>query len=124
MLLVVITVVVGILLYSFVFGFVENQTKPVTATAQPFSVLIDNVVFNKTCITVYVRNSLDQDITVERAYVNNEPHAVFSAAGTSATVPKSSVGIILIPGTYNAGCRYEIKLAFVSSNTIFTMAVY
>ncbi len=122
MLLVVITVVVGIILYSFVFGLVENQTKPVTG--QPFSVVIDNVTFNRTCITVYVRNSFDQDITVDRAYINSEPHAVFSEAGTSAIIPKSSVGIILIPGTYNPGCRYEIKLVLTSSNTIFTMATY
>jgi hypothetical protein len=70
MLLVVKTLVVGILFYSFVSGIMGNLTKP--TSTEPFSLRIDNVAINNTCITVYVRNALDQAVAIDTAYVNNE----------------------------------------------------
>jgi FlaG/FlaF family flagellin (archaellin) len=122
MLLVLITFVVGILLYSFVTGMVGNLTQP--ASTEPFSVHIDNVAINDTCITVYVRNSLNHDVTVDRAYVNNEPRAILATIDNKVIIPKSSTGKIQIPGSYSSGTRYEIKIIFVSGSTLFTMERY
>lgn len=122
MLLVIITVVVGIILYSFVSGMVGNLTQPVST--QPFNVRIDNVALNDTCITVYVRNSLDQDVTVDTAYVNNEPRTILPTIDNKAIIPKNSTGKIQILGSYSSGTRYEIKIIFTSGYTLFTMERY
>jgi FlaG/FlaF family flagellin (archaellin) len=122
MLLVVITVAVGIIFYSFVTGMVGNLTKP--ASTEPFSLRIDNVVINDTCITVYVRNALDQDITIDTAYVNNEPHAILSLIDNKVTIPKDSTGKVYIIGSYTAGARYEIKIICTSGFTLYTMQSY
>jgi hypothetical protein len=122
MLLVVITVAVGIIFYSFVTGMVGNLAKP--ASTEPFSLRIDNVVMNDTCITVYVRNALDQDVTIDTAYVNNEPHNILPLIDNKVTIPKNSTGKVYIMGSYTAGARYEIKIICTSGFTLYTMQSY
>jgi FlaG/FlaF family flagellin (archaellin) len=123
MLLVIITVVVGILFYAFVTGMIGNLTKP--ASTQPFSLRIDNVVINDTCMTVYIRNSGSQDDRVATVYVNNEPRAFLGTTGSSeAVIPQDSTGKIQIPGSYSSGTRYEIKIILASGFSLFTMGSY
>lgn len=121
MLLVVITFIVGMLFYNFVAGLVGNYTKP--ASTEPFSLRIENVTINNTCITVYVRNALDQAVTIDTAYVNNEPHAILSLSN-KVTISENSTGKVFIMGSYNAGARYEIKIICTSGFTLFTMVTY
>lgn len=123
LLLVLITFAVGILLYAFVSGTVMNLTTT-ESTQQPFSLLIENVAINNTCITVYVRNSRSQDAFIERTYVNNEPHDIFNAVNNKVVIPKNSLAQVYILGSYTAGTLYEIKLIFSSGSSLSSMKRY
>ena len=122
LLLVLITFAVGILLYAFVTGTVMNLAT--TESTEPFSLLIENVAFNNTCITVYVRNSRGQDVTVERTYVNSEPRDLFNAVNNKVIIPKDSTARIYILGSYTPGTAYEIKLIFSSGFSVTSMKRY
>ena len=121
LLLVVITFSVGILLFNFVMGTVGNVTEP--PSAQPFSLSIGNVAINSTCITVYIRNSCNKDVTVDEVYVNNEPRDVLSL-NSKVVVAKNSTGKVYIPGSYTGGALYEIKIICTSGYTLLSMKRY
>jgi flagellin-like protein len=123
LLLVIITFAVGILFYAFTSGMVMNLTSN-ESTQQPFSLLIENVNINNTCITVYLRNSRSQDVFVERAYVNEAPHDLFNAVNNKVVIPKNSLAQVYILGSYSAGTLYEIKLALSSGSSLTSMKRY
>ena len=77
LLLVIIVFVVGIFLYSFVSGMVGNLTD--SSSNQLFSLRIENVVMNDTCMTIYVGNSLNDDVSATKVYVNKS-HVTFSSS--------------------------------------------
>lgn len=121
LLLVIITFGVGILLYNFVMGTMGNVIE--SSPAQPFSLFIENVVFNNTCITVYVRNSWNKDVVVDRVYVDNELRDVL-LSNNEVIIPKNSTGKVCISGSYNRGALYEIKIICTSGYTLFSMQRY
>jgi hypothetical protein len=121
LLMVIIIFVAGILLYNFVMGMVEELT-PSSPTL--FSLRIETIAINDTCMTIYVGNSLDQDVAVSRVYINNEPKEIFISTGSEAIIPRASIGSIQAVGEYVAGCSYDIKLIFTSGNTLVSYVRY
>jgi hypothetical protein len=119
--LVIITFAAGILLYSFTKGMVKELT-PSSPTL--FSLRIENIAINDTCITIYVGNSCGEDVGVAKAYINNEPKEIFLSTDSDATIPKASIGSIQVVGKYVAGCSYDIKLIFTSGNTLISYVRY
>lgn len=121
LLLVITTLGVGILLYNFVMETIGNVTEP--PTAQPFSLFIENVAINNTCITVCIRNSRNENVIVKRVYVDNEP-CDFLPYNNKVIIPKNSTGKVYIPGSYNRGALYEVKLTFTSGLTLLSIQRY
>jgi flagellin-like protein len=121
LLLVLITFSVGIFLYNFVMGTMGNVTEP--PTAQPFSLFIEHVSINNTCITVHIRNSYNKDVTIDRAYVNKEPRDILPL-NSKVVIPKNSTGEVYIPGSYNKGALYEVKIISTSGNTLLSIQRY
>lgn len=121
LLLVVITFSVGIFLYNFVMGTMENVTEP--SSGQPFSLFIENVVINDTCITVYVRNSCNKDVTIDKVYVDNEPRDVLPL-DSKVIIPKNSTGKVYIPGLYYRGASYQVKIICASGCTLVSVQRY
>ncbi len=121
LLLVLITFVIGILLYNFTMGMFKDLT---ASSSTPFSLSIENVAINGTCMTIYVRNSLDHDVAVAKIYINNEPREIFLSTDSGVIIPKASAGIVEVVGTYVVGGSYDIKLIFTSGNSLMTYARY
>jgi len=121
LLLIIIIFAAGILLYNFTLGMVEDLTDSSTTL---FSVQIEHVTVNNTCMTIYVGNTLDQDVAVARVYINNEPKEVFRFTNGGAIIPKASVGAIEVVGIYVAGSAFDIKLVFTSGNILMTYVRY
>lgn len=122
LLLVIVTFVVGILVHSVVSGMMGNLAKP--ASTQHFSLIVNNVVINNTCITVYVRNTFNQDVTVVGAYVNNEPRNVLVTTFNVAIIPKNPTGKVQIPDSYTAGSLYDIRIVCSSEFTLSALERY
>lgn len=121
LLLVIITFGVGIFLFNFVMGTMENVTEG--SSTQPFNLFIENIAINDTCITVSVRNSWNRDATIDNVYVNNKPREVIYS-NNKETIPENSAAEIYIPGSYSKGTRYEIKLICTSGHTLLSMQRY
>jgi hypothetical protein len=120
--MVIIIFVAGILLYSFVSGMVENLTD--SSSNQLFSLRVENVAVNSTCMTIHVGNSLDRDVAVAKVYVNNEPHDLLFSTGSGVVIPKGSSGPVYVVGSYVPGGLYDIKVVFNSGNSLITIVRY
>lgn len=118
-LLILIAISFAILLYNFVTGMVENVTE--TSSVQPFSLSIDNISINDTSMTVYIQNLRNNDATIDKVYVNNEPREV---SFNSKVIPKGSTLKINISGYYTCGTLYEVKIVFTSGYTVLSMQRY
>jgi flagellin-like protein len=119
LLLVIITFVVGIFLYSFTMGMFSNLTS--SSSNSPFSLRIENVNINDTCMTIYIGNTLNHDVKVTRVYINNQPTQILSS---TATILRESTGKVQILGTYAVGNAYDIKVILDSGNSLVTYARY
>jgi flagellin-like protein len=122
LLMIIITFVAGILLYSFVSGMMENITD--SSSNQLFSLRIENVAVNSTCMTVYVGNSLNDDVGVTKVYVNNEPHDLLFSTDKGVIIPESSSGPVYVMGSYTPGGMYDIKVVFHSGQSLITIVRY
>jgi hypothetical protein len=120
--MVIITFVAGILLYNFVSGMVGNLTD--SSSNQLFSLRIENVVMNNTCMTIHVGNSLNDDVSVTKVYVNKEPRDLLFSTSTDVIIPKGSSGPVYVSGPYMAGGMYDIKNVFNSGNSLITVVRY
>jgi hypothetical protein len=123
LLLVIITLAAGIILYSFVSGMMENMMDS-SSPNQLFSLRIENIAVNNTCMTICVGNSCSEDVTVSRVYINNEPKEIFQCAGSGGTIPKYSAGAVQIAGTYTAGGSYDVKVVFTSGTSLMSYIRY
>jgi flagellin-like protein len=121
LLLILLIFVAGIFLYNFAMGMVGDLT---SSSTTPFSLRIENVAINDTCMTIYVGNWLDQDVAVSKVYVNNEPKGIFLSTDSGVIVPKASTGKVQVMGNYVAGCSYDIKLIFTSGNSLISYVRY
>lgn len=120
--MVIITFVAGILLYSFVSGMMENITD--SSSNQLFSLRVENVAINSTCMTIHVGNSLNNDVGVTRVYVNNEPHELLFSTDKGVIIPEGSSGPVYVLGSYTPGGMYNIKIVFNSGQSLITIVRY
>jgi flagellin-like protein len=121
LLLVIITFVAGIFLYNFSMGMVENLT---SSSTTPFSLRIENVVINNTCMTICVGNSCGEDVGVAKVYINNEPKDIFLCTNSGVIIPEASIGKVQVVGNYVAGCSFDIKLIFTSGSSLISYVRY
>jgi flagellin-like protein len=122
LLMVIITFVAGILLYSFVSGMIENLTD--SSSNQLFSLRIENVAINNTCMTIHVGNSLNDDVDVTKVYVNNELRDLFFSTDKGVIIPEGSSGPVYVMGSYTPGGMYDIKVIFTSGQSLITVVRY
>ena len=115
--------VLGIVLFNFVIGMVEDIAGG-DSVSRPFSLVIENVNVNNTCMTIYVGNRLNHAVSVNAAYINDEKREIFGFLGNEALIPSNSTGILHVKGTFVAGGMYNIKLAFNSGNSIIYVVRY
>jgi hypothetical protein len=118
LLLIIITCVAAIFLYDFVINIVTNAAD--NASVDLFSVHIDNVSINNTCMTVYVGNRLNQAVHILKAYVNEVPSTILNTSDSGILIPSNSTGILYLNGSYTAGCQFDIKLVCDSGYAILT----
>ncbi len=90
----------------------------------PFSLLIENVNINGTCMTIHVGNRLNHEVTVKSAYINDERREFFSLPGNAASIPSNSIGILYVNGPFVGGGLYNIKLVFDSVSSVISVARY
>jgi FlaG/FlaF family flagellin (archaellin) len=122
LLMVIIVFVAGIFLYNFVSGMMENMTS--STSNQLFSLRIENVAVNNTCMTIHIGNQLNYDVAVTRVYINNEPHDLLFNTGDGVKIPKTASGPVYVTGSYTAGAMYDVKVVFDSGQSLITVVRY
>jgi hypothetical protein len=119
LLMVIIIFALGIVLFNFVTGMIENFTE--TDSTQPFSLYIGNVNINETCMTIHIGNRLNHDVSVEKAYINDEQRQILNINGI-AQIPCNCTGMLYISGPYTPAGLYNIKLVFNSGQSLLYVA--
>jgi len=119
--MIIIIFVLGIVLFNFVIGMIENFTK--TDSTQPFSLYIENVNVNETCMTIHIGNRLNHAVSIDKAYINDEKHEILNTKGITS-IPCNSTGILYVKGPYSPGGLYNIKLVFNSGQSLIYVARY
>ena len=116
LLMIIITCIAGIVFYSFGIGMIEDITS--SDSMQPFSLSIDNISFNSTCMQIYVRNGLDRDLGIVELYINNRACSVYTSSYCFDIIPKGSTVPIHVLGQFSDGCMYNIKIIFDSGHSV------
>jgi FlaG/FlaF family flagellin (archaellin) len=116
MLMIIITCLAGIVLYSFGIGMIEDITD--SDSMKPFSLSIDAVSFNSTCMQIYVRNGLDRDISVKKLFINKKAYDVYTSSYCFDTIPEGATVPIHVLGSFSDGCMYNVKMNFDSGHSI------
>jgi hypothetical protein len=123
MLMVIIIFVAGIFLYNFVSGMMEDLTES-SSSNQLFSLRVENVAINSTCMTIHIGNELNYDVGVTKVYINNEVSNLLFSTADGVIIPKDSAGPVYVMGSYMPGAAYDIKIIFNSGNSLITVARY
>jgi flagellin-like protein len=123
LLMVIITFVAGIFLYNFVSGMIGEVTDS-SSSNQLFSLRIENIAINNTCMTIHVGNALNHDVGVTKVYVNSEPRSLLFNTDDGVIIPQGSSGPVYVTGSYTAGGMYDIKIIFNSGQSLITVARY
>ena len=116
LLLIILTCLVGLVFYAFGIGMIEDITG--SDSMQPFSLCIDNISFNSTCMKIYVRNGLDRDLSVVQLFINDKLYEVYTSSSCFDTIPKGSTVPIHVLGIFSDGCMYNIKMIFDSGHSV------
>lgn len=103
--LVIVTLIAGILLYSYVSGSLDAMTSQFNTQIQ--HLLLQWATVNSTKITAMLQNSGPKAISITNAYVNNIPVLLEQ----NLQINPSSVGAAYINGNYQKGTNYKVKLA-------------
>ena len=121
--LIFLTIILGaaILLYSLVNGNIENIID--SHYGKPLKLLIGNIGFNKTCMTIHILNVGERNATIDKVYINKEQRT-FKTIDYSPKIEANNNKEIYIYGHYNSGCTFEIKVIFESGYSIYTMERY
>jgi low affinity Fe/Cu permease len=123
LLMIIIIFVAGILLYNFVSGMMGDLTES-SSSNQLFSLRIENIAINSTCMTIHIGNSFNQDVAVSMVYINNEPRDLLFNTDNGVIIPEDSSAPVYVTGSYTAGGMYDIKVIFTSGQSLITVARY
>jgi len=116
LLLIILTCLAGVVFYSFGIGMIEDITG--SDSLQPFSLSIDTISFNSTCMQIYVRNGLDRNLGIVELYINKKAYDVYTSSSCFDTIPKGSTVPIHVLGSFSDGCMYNLKMIFDSGHSI------
>jgi hypothetical protein len=122
LLLIIITCIAGIFLYNFVIGTLTKVADG--GSAEPFSLNIDNVNMNDTCMSIYVGNRLKQEISVVKVYINDKPRDILNSVEGKVLIAPNSTGIVYVKGPFVVGCSYNIKVIFNSGGSLISIVRY
>ena len=92
-----------------------------SSSNQLFSLRIENVAINSTCMTIHVGNSLNDDVGVTKVYINSELHELLFLTDDGVIIPKSSSGPVYVLGSYTPGGMYDIKIIFNTGQSLITV---
>ena len=103
--LVIVTLIAGLLFYSYVTGSLEAMTRNYNTQMQ--RLLLEWATVNSTHITALLKNSGPKSVSITNAYVNNMPALLHQ----SLQIAPSALETAYISGTYQRGTTYTVKLA-------------
>lgn len=107
LMLVIVSLIVGLLFYSYVSGSLESMTKNYNTQMQ--RLLLEWATINSTHITAMLKNAGPKSISITNAYVNNIPALLHQ----NLQIAPSSIEAAYISGAYQKGTTYKVKLAGV-----------
>jgi len=102
--LVIVSLIAGLLFYSYVSGSLETMTRNYNTQMQ--RLLLEWATINSTHITAMLRNSGPKSVSITNAYVNNIPALLHQ----NLKIAPSSVEAAYISGSYQKGTTYQVKL--------------
>jgi hypothetical protein len=120
--MVIIIFIAGTFIYKFVSGMIEDLTD--SSSNRLFSLRVENVAINSTCVTIHVGNLFDQNVVVTKVYVNNEPHDLLFCTDNGVIIPKGCSGPVYVVGSYVTGSLYDLKIIFASGYSLITVVRY
>lgn len=115
---VAIMIIAAVLIYMFVNSDIDNIID--NTPTNPFNVQIGAVRFNETCITINIVNLGENEITIEKVYINKELRA-FNLIDHDLKVSGGTTKDIYVFGSYLPGSNFEIKVVFESGHSLSTM---
>ena len=92
---------------------IENITS--SESTQPFSLCIDTISFNSTCMQIYVRNGLDRDLSVVEVYINKKAYDICVFGSCVDLIQKGDTVPIHVLGSFSDGCMYNVKVVFAAN---------
>jgi hypothetical protein len=105
--LVVVSLIVGILFYSYVTGSLDTMTTNYNTQMQ--HLLLESATVNSTHIFAMLKNSGGKAVKITNAYVNNIPKLLQQ----NLQIAPSTVEAAFINGAYQQGASYKVKIAGV-----------
>ena len=111
LLLVLVTLVSGILFYTFVMDNVNFATE--TFTTQMAGLLLNSFTMNSTHIVAFLKNTGSALVEITSAYVNG----LITTITNLVKIPPNAVGSVILAGNFQHGNTYDVKLG-----TIFNTA--
>jgi hypothetical protein len=105
LMLVIVSLIVGLLFYSYVSGSLETMTKNYNTQMQ--RLLLEWATINSTHITAMLKNAGPKTVRITNAYVNNIPALLHR----NLQIAPSSIEAAYISGAYQKGTTYKVKLA-------------
>ncbi|MFQ6073892.1 MAG: hypothetical protein ACE5KC_01605 [Candidatus Bathyarchaeia archaeon] len=103
--LVIVSLIVGLLFYSYVSGSLEIMTRNYNTQMQ--RLLLEGATINSTHITAMLKNAGPKAVRITNAYVNNIP----ALLQQNLQIAPSSIEAAHINGAYQKGTTYQVKLA-------------
>lgn len=120
LMLIVITVASGAVAYVFIAGYISTSA-PATPTS---SVSVDNVYGNATNVTLYVRNTGSNDITVDRVYIYRGG-SLMSPNDVDVMIPARTVTTVVIPWNSTwSGAYYNFQVVCSGNSMTATFNSY
>jgi high-affinity Fe2+/Pb2+ permease len=105
LLLVLVTLVSGILFYTFVIDNINFATE--TLNTQIAGLLLSSFTMNSTHIVAFLKNTGSQIVEVTNAYVNG----LIPAIANIVKIAPNDIGAVILKGNFLHGNTYDVKLA-------------
>ena len=105
LLLVLVTLVSGILFYTFVMDNITFAAE--TLNTQIAGLLLNSFTMNSTHIVAFLKNTGAQIIEVTNAYVNG----LVTAIANLVKIAPNAIGTVVLIGDFLSGNTYDVKLA-------------
>jgi len=114
LLLILVAVASGLVLYSYVMGYLGSMTKGGSSMQGVLS--LDSATATTSSITAYVRNVGSVSITINRAYIDGTN----ATSVTAASIAPGAVGQVNIAPSSSlvVGTSYSVKLVAIDGTSL------